>query len=48
MSVARNVVANFLGQGWTAVMNLAFIPVYIKFLGVEAYGLIGLFGLLQA
>lgn len=29
-------------------MNLAFIPVYIKFLGVEAYGLIGLLGLLQA
>lgn len=48
MSVARNVVANFLGQGWAAIMNLAFIPVYIRFLGVEAYGLIGLLALLQA
>ena len=29
-------------------MNLAFIPLYIKYLGIEAYGLIGLFALLQA
>jgi O-antigen/teichoic acid export membrane protein len=29
-------------------MGLAFIPLYIKFLGIEAYGLIGLFALLQA
>ena len=29
-------------------MGLAFIPLYIRFLGIEAYGLIGLFALLQA
>ena len=29
-------------------MGLAFVPLYIKYLGVEAYGLIGLFTLLQA
>lgn len=29
-------------------MGLAFIPVYIKYLGIEAYGLIGLFAILQA
>ena len=29
-------------------MGLAFIPVYIQYLGVESYGLIGLFALLQA
>jgi len=29
-------------------MGLAFIPLYIKYLGIEAYGLIGLFALLQA
>ncbi len=44
----RNLVANYLGQGWTAIMSLAFIPMYIKCLGIEAYGLIGLFALLQA
>lgn len=29
-------------------MGLAFIPVYIKYLGIEAYGLIGVFAILQA
>ncbi len=29
-------------------MGLAFIPLYIKFIGVEAYGLIGIFATLQA
>ena len=44
----RNLIANYLGQGWVALMGLAFIPLYIKYLGIEAYGLIGLFGVLQA
>ncbi len=48
MSVKRNVIANYFGQGWMAVMNLAFVPVYIKYLGIEAYGVIGIFALLQA
>ncbi len=42
----RNLVANYLGQGWSALMGLAFIPLYIKFVGIEAYGLIGLFALI--
>ena len=44
----RNLVANYLGHGWTALMELAFIPLYIKYLGVEAYGLIGVFAVLRA
>ncbi|MFZ2162803.1 MAG: oligosaccharide flippase family protein [Sideroxyarcus sp.] len=48
MALKRNVIANYLGQGWTALMGLAFIPLYIKYLGIEAYGLIGLFAVLQA
>lgn len=44
----RNLIANYLGQGWAALMGLAFIPLYIKYLGIEAYGLIGLFAVLQA
>jgi O-antigen/teichoic acid export membrane protein len=44
----RNVVANFAGSGWTALVSLAFVPVYIRFLGVEAYGLVGLFVTVQA
>ena len=48
MSLRRNVLANYLGQGWRAIMSLAFVPVYIKYLGIEAYGLIGIFVMLQA
>ncbi|WP_295583902.1 oligosaccharide flippase family protein [uncultured Lamprocystis sp.] len=44
----RNLVANYLGQIWAAVMGFAFIPLYIKYLGIEAYGLIGLFALFQS
>ena len=48
MSLKKNVVANYFGQGWQALMGLAFIPLYIRYLGIEAYGLIGIFALLQA
>lgn len=44
----RNLIANYLGQGWNALMGLAFIPWYIHYLGIEAYGLIGLFAVLTA
>lgn len=44
----RNLIANYFGQGWVALMGLAFIPLYIRYLGIEAYGLIGLFAVLQA
>ncbi|MDD5462885.1 MAG: oligosaccharide flippase family protein [Methylococcales bacterium] len=47
MSLKKNVIANYLGQGWVALMGLAFIPLYIKYLGIEAYGVIGIFALLQ-
>lgn len=48
MSLKNNVIANYLGQGWVAVMGLVFIPMYIKYLGMEAYGLIGFFAVMQA
>ncbi|MGI9315853.1 MAG: lipopolysaccharide biosynthesis protein [bacterium] len=44
--VKRNLIANYLGQGWVALMGLAFVPLYIRYLGIEAYGLIGLFAVL--
>jgi O-antigen/teichoic acid export membrane protein len=48
MSLKKNVAANYFGQGWQALMSFAFVPWYIKYLGMEAYGLIGIFALLQA
>ncbi len=44
----RNLIANFAGKGWAALMGIAFIPLYIKFMGVESYGLVGFFTTLQA
>jgi len=45
--IERDIIANFIGRGWTALMTLLFIPIYIKFLGIEAFGLIGFFVTLQ-
>ncbi len=44
----KNTIANYLGQGWTALMGLVFIPVYIRYLGVEAWGLVGFMSMMQA
>jgi O-antigen/teichoic acid export membrane protein len=44
----RNLIANFVGRGWAALMGIAFIPLYIKFMGIESYGLVGFFTTLQA
>lgn len=43
----QNIAANFAGNIWQAIMSLAFVPLYIKFMGIESYGLIGIFATLQ-
>jgi O-antigen/teichoic acid export membrane protein len=47
-SVRHNIIANFTGNVWRGIFNLAFIPVYIKLMGVEVYGLLGIFMSLSA
>ena len=47
MSLKHNLAANYLGQAWVAIVGLAFLPLYVKYLGTEALGLIGVFTLLQ-
>jgi O-antigen/teichoic acid export membrane protein len=44
----NNLFSNFVGQFWVALMSLAFIPLYVKYLGVESYGVIGLYVMLQS
>jgi O-antigen/teichoic acid export membrane protein len=44
----RNIVANYLGQGWSAFIGVILVPAYVRYLGIEAYGLIGLFAVMQA
>jgi O-antigen/teichoic acid export membrane protein len=44
----RSFAANLSGVAWSALMQLAFTPLYIRILGFEAYGVIGFFITLQA
>lgn len=44
----RNIVANLAGNIWQGVMGLAFIPLYIKFMGPESYGIVGIFATIQS
>jgi len=44
----KNIIANFAGSIWQGLVYLAFIPVYIRFMGVESYGLVGIYMTLQA
>jgi O-antigen/teichoic acid export membrane protein len=39
----KNISANLFGNGWQALMGLVFVPLYIKFMGVESYGLVGIY-----
>ena len=47
-AVKRNIIANLLGKGLSAFLSIVFVPYYLKYLGAEAYGLIGLFVALQS
>lgn len=48
MTVKRNIIANFTGQGYTIIIGIIVTPLYLQFLGPEAYGLVGFFALMQA
>lgn len=43
-----NFISNIAGGVWLAAFQLIFVPVYIRLLGMESYGLIGLYASLQA
>lgn len=47
-SVSSNVLANFAGKAWAGIFSLAFVPLYIRLMGVEVYGLLGIFMSLSA
>lgn len=47
-NIKLNVVANLAGRGWSSLMNIVFVPFYIKLMGIEAYGLVGFFATLTS
>jgi len=42
-----NIIFNFLGSAWLGVLTLAVTPVQVHYLGVEAFGFVGLITILQ-
>ena len=47
-STKTNVTANFVGNIWIALLSIVFVPIYLHYIGVESYGLIGVFSSIQA
>ena len=48
MKLGRNLLAGFANSICSALIGLAVVPLYLKYLGVESYGLIGFFATTQA
>ena len=47
-SLKINVAASFAGSVWVALLSIVFVPYYLRYIGVESYGLIGIFTSIQA
>src|SRR5262245_24554733 len=43
-----DIAVNFASAIWQAILTLVFTPVYVRYLGIEAFGLVGLLAALQA
>ncbi len=48
MSLKRNILANYASQIYVTLIGIVILPLYIKYMGAEAYGLVGFFAMLQA
>ncbi len=48
MSIKKNIIANYASQLYAAGIGILILPLYIKYMGAEAYGLVGFFTMLQA
>lgn len=46
--IKKNIIANYASQLYTALAGIISVPLYAKYLGIEAYGVIGFYTLLQA
>lgn len=44
----RNIIASYAGQMYVTLIGIVLVPMYVRYMGAEAYGLIGFFALLQA
>ena len=48
MSLKRNILSNYASQLYVTAAGIVMVPLYIQYMGAEAYGLVGFFAMLQA
>ena len=47
-SLKRNILASYISQIYVTLVGIVMVPMYVKYMGVEAYGLVGFYAMLQA
>lgn len=48
MSIRRNILVFSASQLYVTLIGLLMLPIYVRYMGIEAYGLVGFFVMLQA
>jgi O-antigen/teichoic acid export membrane protein len=48
VSLKRNILASYASQIYVTLVGILILPLYLKYMGAEAYGLVGFFTMLQA
>jgi len=48
MSLKHNILVTYVSQIYVTLIGIVMIPMFVRYMGVEAYGLVGFFALLQA
>jgi len=46
--IRNNLIANYAGKIWVGIINLALVPLYIRFMGIESFALVGFYVTLQS
>lgn len=46
-SLKFNILASYVSQIYLVIISIAILPIYMKYMGAEAYGLVGFFAMLQ-
>jgi len=48
MSLQKNIAASFASQIYVTLISIVMVPLYVRYMGAEAYGLVGFFAMLQS
>jgi O-antigen/teichoic acid export membrane protein len=48
LTLKRNIIASYVSQFYVTAVGIVTVPIYVQYIGAEAYGLVGFFTMLQA